>query len=366
MNTVAVNDLNWNDLPNAAKIAAILDASLSGDSDKVHPTPYQFTLSVMFGVYCCLQGNVRIGSRHARTYVASGPGKKSNQCPSLERFLAKRKRIPNPAHKTALRQPLRAIAYFSWEADRRVFLVRRVYPTIFDFLSYSHVPEGWGALGVMTEEILAKKYRNESKVHTTIKHLQGRPTLVPYLKEVKRLAYDSILVVPVFQSDKNEISDLLGSFAFYFKDFSALPPPDKPEIQNRFRALALSMRSAIMNHEEKIGKLSTAWLDLLKGTFSRQTRSSRDAITLLEVTLHGGGRAKDLDQVIGNIMRELGGNEYFGVVDSDGAKANEKTIFIVARDNVEKMALEQRVCSIVGKALRGKRLIYFDLSFRRS
>src|ERR1051325_9726362 len=191
--------INWTNLPDSGNAAEILDICLSNEGS--HPTPYQFTLLVLFAVYCSVQRDIKVGSYNACDYVDSNSSEDLKRYVGLRDIVSKNTRIVNPDYNEALRLPLRAIAYFSWEKERRVFLVRRVYPTHFDFLSYSHVPEGSGALGVMIDEVLAKKYRKKNKIYTPIFDVRDRKTLVPYLREVERLEYNSILVLPIFASE---------------------------------------------------------------------------------------------------------------------------------------------------------------------
>lgn len=175
--------LNWDKFPDAASGKMLLKLSWEAGSSAKHPqkrakksvslTPYQFTLPVMFGLYCHLQGSVKfrkgqIGKIHsASDYVQSGSHKLQ------EKYLLFAETLndghpPKPIswHQTHKLVPLRAIAYFSWEGERRCFLARRVFPTYFDFLSYSYVPEGWGALGMMLRDIVEGNYESRSHAYT--------------------------------------------------------------------------------------------------------------------------------------------------------------------------------------------------------
>lgn len=211
---------------------------------------------------------------------------------------------------------------------------------------------------------MAKKYRKKDKIYTPIFDVRDRRTLVPYLREVERLEYNSILVLPIFASDRFEISGLVGTVVFYLKDRSALPS-EQVDIRANFRALALTLGHAIVDHEKTIAG-GSGLVDLLKREYSDQAkRNRRDLIAELTIILHRGGKEKDLDQVAATIMREIGGNEYFGFADYDEADHTKRTIYVVSRDDVERRVLEDRVCALIGKALKGKKGISYDLGFRR-
>src|SRR5947209_1679400 len=117
----------WGKFPHSNEIQLLLDSKsianfVTTNIDAAPPTPFHFTLLVLQALYTRLQRDGTDASS-----------------------------IRNPPIEDARRTELRAIAYFSWHSEDRMFLARRVYPTYFDFLTYSHVPEGWGALGLLTE-----------------------------------------------------------------------------------------------------------------------------------------------------------------------------------------------------------------------
>src|SRR6476661_3886062 len=109
-------------------------------------TPYQFTLPILQALY------FRLGN--------FGPDVKfeSQNETSLLKGV-------NPNNREqALNKPVRAIGYYSWEPETRVFLVRRMFPTYFDFLSVSHIPEGWGASSVMLNELRKSLAKGSNRV----------------------------------------------------------------------------------------------------------------------------------------------------------------------------------------------------------
>lgn len=121
--------INWSNLPDSDSFAEILDICLSNEGS--HPTPYQFTLLVLFAVYCSVQRDIKIGLCRACDYVDSNSSEELKRYVGLRDIVSKNTRIVNPDYNEALRLPLRAIAYFSWEKERRVFLVRRVLSNSF-------------------------------------------------------------------------------------------------------------------------------------------------------------------------------------------------------------------------------------------
>src|ERR1051325_5831357 len=114
--------------------------------DKIPPlfyTPYQFTLPILQALYFRLEN--------------FGPDIKVE--PNKESAVL---RAVNPRRRRlAFHKSVRAIGYYSWEPETRLFLVRRMFPTYFDFLSVSHIPEGWGASSVMLNE-LRERLRDEN------------------------------------------------------------------------------------------------------------------------------------------------------------------------------------------------------------
>src|SRR5882724_2376833 len=114
--TCETDDIRWDQFPDAAQWRSDkIIAQVETRTGTPPPTPYHFALLVMRDIYRALQPHVRYFEQSSL----------------------------NPQFfEDAMNTGLRAIAYFSWHCDTKVFLTRRVYPTYFDFLTYSHVPEG--------------------------------------------------------------------------------------------------------------------------------------------------------------------------------------------------------------------------------
>jgi hypothetical protein len=138
----------------------------------------------------------------------------------------------NPRDRTSgLTTSLRAIAYLSWEPESRIFLIRRVFPTYFDFLSVSHIPEGWGVSSKMLTSLQGKLENNKTPEvengsffeTVNVEAPENRSCTLPYLAEQDRLQYKHVLILPVFcpnapKSDR----DMLGTFLFFISGDAGL------------------------------------------------------------------------------------------------------------------------------------------------
>src|SRR5207253_11036438 len=125
----------------------------------------------------------------------------------------------NPKSRSlAFKTSLRAIAYFSWEPESRVFLVRRVFPTYFDFLSVSHIPEGWGVSSIMLKSLQQEFDKKTDVVNGSffkavdLERDANLSYTLPYLAEQKRLHYKHVVILPVFHpSPSKSDRDMLGT-----------------------------------------------------------------------------------------------------------------------------------------------------------
>ncbi len=237
-------------------------------------TPYQFTLPVMFGLYCHLQGSVKFrkgqaGKIHpASDYVQSDSHKRQEKYRLFADAISDG-HPPKPIsyHQIHKLAPLRALGYFSWEEERRCFLTRRVFPTNFDFLSYSYVPEGWGALGLMLKDVVEGKYKGRNQAYTEIPNVKAEKTLIPYLQEVERLNYDSILTIPIFKPEKSDIDNLLGAFAFYVNKSENLPHNDS-RLKRCFKKFAIEMGSKLIEHDKSIRQSKASLVKILQTSYA--------------------------------------------------------------------------------------------------
>ena len=218
---------DWTRLGNEGEVRkvvrrAVKDTVTTPLEDKHAFVPYQYTLGVMCGLYHLLQ-----------TDVPRERGRASIQDPESIRL--------------AKEVPLRAIAYFSWEAERHEFLIRRVYPRYFDFISYSSVPVPWGALGVMYDKYRGAEYPG----YTVVDDVSAEQRLLPYLREIHRLKYGSVIVVPVYRG-RRQGGELGGALAFYGIH---LTPPKGTEFSDHVRNVSSELSRAAKIHEDGLQKL---------------------------------------------------------------------------------------------------------------
>jgi hypothetical protein len=203
--------------------------------DEEPPVPFQFTVNVLCELYLSL-----LGFRDAGHEDELETGNLEFKVQRLE-------------FQKAETSSLRAIAYFSWNNRDRLFLTRRVFPQFYGFMSYSHVPFGWGALGQMAKEIESTKYCG----HTVIKDIHQNDMLLPYLTEATRLKYRSVVAIPIRRPksipevDEPEIETrLLGAVVLYLQMKDCLMGLKR----NTFVAFSNKLAMAIVAHSHAIDK----------------------------------------------------------------------------------------------------------------
>jgi hypothetical protein len=307
----------WTKLPDLAQVQAIfqgLEAFIAPVGEP--PTPYHFTLEASASLYTVLMDG-----------EPSANGKRQQ-----------------PSYAKAMASPLRAVAYFSWERAAQVFLTRRVYPTYFDFLSYSHVPAGWGAMGVMLKELELKGRGYKNQVYTIVPDIRRNRILFPYLREATRLDYGAVLVLPIFGEAEPSHSALLGACAFYLRNEAVLP--ERAKVKGRLQGFAAAMAIAITRHEEKINdsELSKNW--------HRDLRLGENYSAELHLSIHPDGRAEVLNEITDEIVRTLTGHDLCCILAPPGEDTDGKSrmIMIAARDSIEPKIVRKRVLSAVGHA----------------
>jgi hypothetical protein len=224
----------WNRFPDLNATASIFASASDQICDAELITLYQFSIPIMRQVYWGL--------------VGEPPSKKKNAW--------------------YMDTPIRAMGYFSWANNDSIFLARRVYPQHLGFKYYSHVPNGWGALGLALKEI--EERGQDYKSFSLVPDIYSEHALFPYLREAHRLQYRSTLVIPVFKNtslNRTFINNLEGAFVFYVSNSDWLPEEDKFETSNRFKIFACSMADALDRHLKAIdgvdGVSSISWEDQL-------------------------------------------------------------------------------------------------------
>lgn len=331
--------LDWRAFPNKPTIDRILkklesyikkQPAIKNERPRP-PTPYHFTLQVLRDVYALLQKHIKL------------EGKKDKR--------------GNPKKYAQAREAaLRAVAYFSWEDSSRVFLARRVYPTYFDFLSYSQVPVGWGALGLMADEF--RKARTQYSGFTEVKDVWNLPTLLPYLREANRLDYESVLVIPLIDKSADEDHQMVGAFAFYLRDSKVLPRTF-PALPGRFKYFASVLAEAIKTHQNDIREVK----DEDRCHWEAKTKHRLNYHAELQIQLHASSKPIGfLDKATEQIIETVIGDDIYAIPLGTCGSGLRKIVFS-GRKGFSTRHLENRVLSAVGTVFRDCRLKKF-VSYR--
>lgn len=297
----------WTRFPNEEEISGIVGNAKGIEGDAKEPAvPFQFTLAVMDDIYNSMAGE------EVRT---------------LEQ---------------ALRSGVRAIAFFSWENETRVFLTRRCVPRFFGFLSYSHVPYGWGALGCALCEIEDTKGKYSG--FSIVEDITQRPALLPYLREAFRIKYKAALVLPIFQTGANlNIDSLLGAFVFYLPSRDSLPRETDTDVKGRLTHLSFAMASALTRHYKALKTFlpDEGWDQALNfgDNYSGE----------LTIRLHKDGNLPFLKRLSEIILVSLTGFDFHAV-----RKKNEddrtSVIAVASRFRLDQRIFENQILNVVGVA----------------
>lgn len=295
-------------------------------------TPYQFLLPILQSLYHKLveaAGEIRLF--------------KTIYEPEIEIVRRGNLRAVNPESRdNALSTSLRAVAYYSWEPGNRLFLVRRVFPTYFDFLSISHIPEGWGASSLMLEQ-LKKHLTAENGVYNGSFYADfnmNDPKYIryhlPYIAEQKRLNYQWVVVLPVFQRGNEQgvarsERDMLGTLVFFLGPGGNRMPAKRSPADNILRPffnnLCDTLSDVIAAHNNFLSRpeLANAWKE------ARQTATKAAVVARVNLSCHGkqcGPGCKVLDVASSEFLQALEGPEYY--VLRDGSDEKHEAVFLVA------------------------------------
>jgi hypothetical protein len=327
-------------LPNI--IAPLYEADLKRRiPNKLWNAPFQFTIPLMGGMWYDLQ---RCWMKQVE--VSHWKLQNNHNCVNDMLLILQSSQIrwgmldpdleatDTSGKKIALKCPVRAIAYFSWEESGRVFLARRVYPTFFNFLSYSHCPERWGALGRMMKELKEKKarYFNEGNFGITRIDTFAQSAL-PFLAEVKRLEYEAIFVVPVVKSwgKFNTTHDILGGFVFFIDSAANLPEVGVHcGIDLPFTKWLAQLNDAQTRLFDP-PKLEKLWRD--DGYLKKLRNKPEEGIFELRIT-EGAcvKQRKDLRKVVSNLIASLSTNEFHAIMDGERSTARTAIVLIAKTD----------------------------------
>jgi hypothetical protein len=325
--------------------------------------PYQFTLPILQTLYFQFEKKDKgVKKENILTSVREG-----------------KLRVLNPSSRSsALTTSLRAIAYLSWEPESRIFLIRRVFPTYFDFLSVSHIPEGWGVSSIMLESLQDEFEENETpdvengsffKTVDVTAHANF-PFTLPYLAEQERLDYKQVLVLPVFHPSRPKSDrDMLGAFLFFIGGASGVPRKNSRE-ENKFRLFANDLCKAtadlVRAHNRALApsQLSKHWRDARK---DRQAEARIAEVRLCcNGHAHNGGICEELESAAREFLRALTIPNYYAIRDTSDERRlkNEVAVFLVtARPGVNLKDFKRRLLRIVTDAL-SERKIVCDVSIK--
>jgi hypothetical protein len=309
-------------------------------------TPYQFTLPILQNLYSQYENP---SGAVVEKELEDGQLKASNPDNRQDRF----------------ETSLRAVAYLSWEPESRIFLVRRVFPTYFDFLSVSHIPEGWGVSSIMLNQLEAQ-FKTRSPVgngsfftKVDVDDPNDLPYTLPYLAEQKRLRYKNVLILPVFNQKWPESDrDMLGTFLFFVNAADGLPG-DYSQEDDQFRDFAVELcretAALVSAHNDALApsSLPEEW---------RSARSRQQAtVRIAEVELrcdgshqHDGRICKTLEGAARQFLKLLTIPNYYAIRDlaAESKKANDVAVFLItAQPNVEPVEFKKRLLRTITDGL---------------
>jgi hypothetical protein len=341
---------------------AVSEAKPAEDNISNFYTPYQFTLPILQSLYLLFE-----------------PNEDSRLKVSLEDIRKAVLKATNPSPREgAMTTALRAIAYLSWEPESRLFLIRRVYPTFFDFLSVSHIPEGWGVSSKILDSLKDEldqierarlerkrlpKIVNGSFFETVdVEAPDNRSRMLPYLAEQHRLNYKHVFILPVFRPDTvTSDRDMLGTFLFFIGDDNGLfEKRSKEESTLRLFAndLCPDMARLIEAHNRVLAgePLSEYWR-------REAGKDQRHKVCIAEVELscidHNHDKTCDsLESAARAFLMALTKPDYFAIRDSSQEKRQDKAIFLVtARHGIKGDEFKKRLLRIVTESLSGEKVL---------
>ncbi len=310
-------------------------------------TPYQFLFPIMQEVYVAIEGP-------------------ENCSPKREEWKTKRKKDPIDLHahnpnprEVAWKRRLRAVVYLSWEPDRRHFLIRRVFPTYFDFLSISYVPEGWGASARMIKELKDRRSKGRQVKNGdfySVVNVGSKNNLrftLPYLAERERLRYECVVVVPVFQTVKSGTvePDLIGTYLFFLTKKGLLVRNDQ-KLHRFFRGLANATAELVRRHDIKLGhgavSLAKLWEKLRrqKGKHAEIARIQLAPCPPSKNVLY----IKSIELATRKILSVLSSLEFYAVQNETSQKLNSE-VLVVAQSEITAINFRKRMLNILSATL---------------
>lgn len=360
------NNIEWNNSSvrlvaedMLAKYKQISQGPANGDKFAALYTPYQFTIPLLQALYFQFEKAGEELEAEIEKNMRDGVLKANNP----------------KSRELAFNTSLRAIAYLSWEAESRAFLVRRVFPTYFDFLSVSHIPEGWGVSSIMLER-LQKNFDDEIPVvngsffeTVDVEDKEHLSHTLPYLAEQIRLRYRKVLILPVFRPDEDPKSDrdMLGTFLFFTSGTDGVPRKNSGE-ESQFRWFANCLCKATAELVAEHNLALTAGTSPLPKHW-RDKRAGRKAEAgIAEVILscdhpdrpHQGKPCTVLESAAREFLKALTVPNYYAIRDlvEENARDNNVAVFLLtARPRVELKDFKRRLLRIVTERLSEVKVI---------
>jgi hypothetical protein len=319
-------------------------------------TPYQFTIPLLQALYFQFEKAGKKLDAEINKNIREGVLKANNP----------------KSRRSAFKTSLRAIAYLSWEAESRAFLVRRVFPTYFDFLSVSHIPEGWGVSSIMLG-LLQDDFDDQIPVvngsffkTVDVDEKRYLSHTLPYLAEQRRLKYRKVLILPVFKPDDPPKSDrdMLGTFLFFTNGVDGVPEQNSAE-ENKFRSFANCLCNATAKLVLEHNLALTAGTPSLPEHWRRKRKGRRAKAGIAEVILrcrhpHNGKVCEDLEGAAREFLKALTVPNYYAIRDSvaEKHKKNEVAVFLLtARPGVDPKDFKRRLLRIVTERLSERKVI---------
>lgn len=308
MNTTA-SRVNWMSFPDETAVNEIAEATRqeAEKSSNGPPLPYQFTIRVMRYLYSKLMPDVLTD------------GDKSAADPSN--------------FDAASKAELRAVAYFSWHNERKLFVTRRVFPTYFDFFSLSYVDEGWGALGELLQDITDSKIKAD-RLFTLVRNVCANHRFLPFLKEAHRLDYKAAFVIPFFEgSGENQAttfakSNLKGAMVFYLGKAEALPAHDG-NFHKRVAHFSHAFSQWVCLNEQKIQTPVARTKNAMKGnTWDYWEEAKKHSDGLVFGELRVGSITGDKEGVALDIQSMLSGGDFVCLRDTSPACTSDLCFWV--------------------------------------
>jgi len=330
--------------------------------DSYDHAPFQFVLPILGALYYDLT------AVHFKAYKEQLPGtsrlrnedaeemseaeqkrltKYCSSCENLEKWasgqgLEQILQIHVPPKGFAKQSGLIALACFSWENTRRIFIARRFFPYYYDILSYSHCAPGWGALGE-----LLKWWEEEERQPGEYFPIEGNKLpvnkLLPYIAERRRLGHEAVVALPILRTGQ-----LIGCFCLFLKNTQCLPQ-NSTKLKNWWSKQCNSLVQILDRHNNLLKRgdnggdkgtdLATEWRKL----------NSKDAL-IAELTLTDVNKGRNALRVAEKIVGSVS-YDYYGIVDEK--KLPGKIVVLIGTyiDSTKQREVEREIIALCARII---------------